>query len=218
MTGFKPSASKATTTNGATTNAPKWESSRNLITWSLLGFQIFVFLKGPFPDSFFFISVFSKQLVVNRIPKLLDSKCASLVSERTALPPEPQPQPVARRFLWQTNFVKWAIPGHFIILKTLSRQDSKSTLILFSTLPTTKRFYPTCRGPPVATATRPMSRTGLNSPLMSIVTWDQKCKTFFAITDGSTSNGQILLQTSLHLNKFESGPNLSSTKLCEAHF
>ena len=56
-------------------------------------------LKGPFPDSFFFICVFSKQLVVNRIPKLLDSKCASLVSERIALPPEPQPQPVASRCL-----------------------------------------------------------------------------------------------------------------------
>ena len=60
------------------------------------------FFKWAFPGLFFFIFVFSIQLIVNKKCRWLDSNCGSLVSEATALPTEPQPLPL-QKHVWMLN-------------------------------------------------------------------------------------------------------------------
>ena len=59
------------------------------------------FLSGHFSASFFFIFVFSKQLIVNvqyKFSQWLNSNQGPLESEATALPTDPQPPPKLKTF------------------------------------------------------------------------------------------------------------------------
>ena len=72
--------------------------SRLLFRKLILHFGFQFFKNGSFLPSFFFIFVFSTQLTVNKcsikVCRCLDSNRASLLSEATALPTEPQPLPI----------------------------------------------------------------------------------------------------------------------------
>ena len=72
-------------------------SSRCALMLQLLRSPCISLKNGQFPDSFFFIFVFSNQfiqLIVNRICRWPDSNHRSLVLEVTALPTEPQTLPL----------------------------------------------------------------------------------------------------------------------------
>ena len=72
------------------------------------------------PGLFFFIFVFSKQLIVNKICRWLDLNHRSLVSEVNALPTEPQPLP---------NFMIFYMSVFVCVIKK-SFQLNKSDLLL----------------------------------------------------------------------------------------
>ena len=61
---------------------------------------VYVFLILDVTGLFFFIFVFSLQLIENKICWGLDSKCRSLVSKVTILPTAPQPLPNRLVFWW----------------------------------------------------------------------------------------------------------------------